>query len=104
MDDEIIEELTERLDGIIGWLTFFGYNYTTDERNPERIYESAAKLSVEELNKALSIFGEVRAKYFEALRIMATLGSARRSEIKRGVEAKLGKSTTKNFLKCSRTS
>ena len=88
--EDIIEDAVNNLDGVIGWLTYFGYSYSLGERDAQRIYEKAARLAAEELNKALDLFEGGKTRYVEALKVVAVLGSARWSEIKRGVEARLG--------------
>jgi len=91
VNEGVVNEAVQNLGGIIGWLTYFGYLYVTGERNTEKIYESAARLAAEELKKALKVFNVGEIRYIEALKIIATLGSASWSDIKRGIEAKLGK-------------
>ena len=93
VDEGVLEEAVENLDGVIGWLTYFGYYYVTGEHDAKRIYESASKLAVEELKGALKLYGEGEPRYREALKIVATLRSASWSEIKRGIGARLGEVT-----------
>ncbi|MGC8849920.1 MAG: AAA family ATPase [Candidatus Bathyarchaeia archaeon] len=93
VDERVLDEAVENLDGIIGWLTYFGYSYVTGEADVKRIYESASKLAAEELKNALKLYGEGEPRYREALKIVATLRSASWSEIKRGIGARLGEIT-----------
>jgi len=91
VSDEVIEEAIKRFDGVIGWLTYFGFAVTTSKENINTIHEKASKLALSELEHALRIYGVGQKRYKEVLKIIATLGKARWSEIKRGVEARLGK-------------
>ncbi|BBE42792.1 hypothetical protein NAS2_1405 [Conexivisphaera calida] len=93
VDERVLDEAVENLDGVIGWLTYFGYSYVTGEADAKRIYEGASKLAVEELKRALTLYGEGEPRYREALKIVATLRSASWSEIKRGIGARLGEVT-----------
>ena len=91
VSDEVIEEAIKRFDGVVGWLTYFGFALTTSKEDINTIYEKASKLALSELEHALRIYGVGQKRYREVLKIIATLGKARWSEIKRGVEARLGK-------------
>jgi AAA+ ATPase superfamily predicted ATPase len=102
VNEKVIEDALEKLDGVIGWLAYFGYSLATGGLSVEKIYERASKLAVDELKKALKLYASAERRYSEALRIVATLSSASWSEIKRGIEAKLGKitdSTLANILR-----
>jgi len=89
--DEVINEAIKRFDGVIGWLTYFGFAVTTSREDINTIHEKASKLALSELDHALKIYGVGERRYREVLKIIASLGKARWSEIKRGVEARLGK-------------
>lgn len=88
---EVIKEAVKRFDGNIGWLTYFGYSYTRGNETIDRIFEKALKLSVNEVKHALNVYGLGRRRYVEVLKIVASGTSFNWSEIKRGIEAKLGK-------------
>jgi len=91
VSDEVINEAIKRFDGIIGWLTYFGFAVTTSREDINTIHEKASKLALSELDHALKIYSVGERRYREVLKIIASLGKARWSEIKRGVEARLGK-------------
>ena len=102
IDEDVIENAIEKLDGVIGWLTYFGYSMVSGGLSAERIYEMASLLAADEMKKALELYGAGSLRYREALKIIATLGSASWSEIKRGIESRLGKltdSTLSNLLR-----
>ena len=80
-----------RFDGVIGWLTYFGYAMVTDGDPIDLILSRAAQLALSELEHALRIEGPRERRYREILRVVAVLGEARWSEVKRGVEARLGR-------------
>lgn len=86
-----IEQAIEKFDGIIGWLTYFGYSTVAGGEDIEAIYDKAAKLALNELEHALKIYGVGEKRYREILKITTLLGEARWSEIKRGVEARHGR-------------
>jgi len=99
---ELIEEALNLFDGVIGWLTYFGYSYTKlGVRDLSSLLETAARLAYEELDHALQIFNVGRPRYEAVLKIVAERGSSW-SEIIRYVESKLGKipkNTLSNILK-----
>jgi len=102
VDEGLIEDAVENLDGVIGWLTYFGHSMAAGGLSAERIYEMASLLAADELKGALKLYGPGEPRYREALRIIATLGSASWSEVRRGVEARLGRmtdSTLSNVLR-----
>ncbi|MGC8997717.1 MAG: hypothetical protein ACP5J1_07595, partial [Fervidicoccaceae archaeon] len=88
--EELIENALEKFDGIIGWLTYFGYSLSTGGEAVEEILKKESKLAVSELSKALEVYGIGRRRYEEVLRTVATLKGASWSEIKRSIEARLG--------------
>ncbi len=98
-----IEKAIEVLDGVIGWLTFYGYSYAyLGLRDVGAILEEASKLALRELEHALHLYQSARSRYVAILKAIATLGEASWSEILRFVEAKVGKvprNTFSNMLK-----
>ena len=86
-----IDEAINRFDGVIGWLTYFGFSLTTSREDINTIHEKASRLALNELEHALNIYGVGRQRYKETLKTIASLGSARWSHIKRGIEARLGR-------------
>jgi len=91
VEDSLLEEARGRFDGIIGWLTYFGLSMINGKEPVESIEKRASKLAVSELEHALRIYGVAESRYREALKIIATLGHARWTQIKRGIEARIGK-------------
>ncbi|MEM0093140.1 MAG: ATP-binding protein [Thermofilum sp.] len=89
--EELVEEAVRRFDGVIGWLTYFGYATVTGGEPIDRILDRAAQLALSELEHALKIYGPGERRYREILRVVAALGEARWSEVRRGVEARLGR-------------
>jgi len=99
---ELIEEALNTFNGVIDWLTYFGYSYTRlGVRDLTSVLETAAKLAYEELNQALQIFNVGRPRYEAVLKLLSERSSSW-SEIIRYVESKLGKipkNTLNNILK-----
>lgn len=89
--ERVLEEAVERFGGIIGWLTHFGFSMARGGKSMEEIFEDASKLAAREVENALLLYGIARPRYVEALKVVATLHRARWSDVKRGIEAKLGK-------------
>ncbi len=89
---ELIEEALDLLDGIIGWLTYFGYAYARlGIRDLSSILDIASRLAHEELEHMLQIFGVGRPRYVAILKIIAERGIASWSEILRYIESRLGR-------------
>ncbi len=89
---KLIEEALDLFDGVIGWLTYFGYAYTKLKiRELGTVLDMAAKLAYQELNHALQVTGVGKPRYAAILKILAERGAASWSEIQRFIEAKLGK-------------
>ncbi|MEM3406946.1 MAG: ATP-binding protein [Nitrososphaerota archaeon] len=88
---EIINEALNKLDGIIDWLVYFGYSYARSYESLDKIFKKASRLAIEEAKHALELYGVAKRRYIEALKIIATLNEAKWSDVKRGIEAKLGR-------------
>jgi hypothetical protein len=87
---ENIAEAVDRFDGIIGWLTNYGY-YATRLGYKEAVnktLEEGARLVKEELNSFLAQRRQARSRYLSILRMIAT--PLAWSEVKRELSAKLG--------------
>ncbi len=99
----LIDRALELFNGVIGWLTYFGYAYTRlGVKNLDAILDMAAKLAYEELDHALQLFGVGRPRYVAILKIVAERGTATWSEIMRYVESRLGRvprNTLSNMLR-----
>ncbi len=95
--EEVIEEALEAFNGVIGWLTFFGYHYVRTRRTVREVLDYAAKLAAKEAQKILNIHSSAQPRYREVLRVVALLGEARWSEIYRSVTARLGRIPRNRF-------
>ncbi len=97
-EEGLLELAVDFFDGIIGWLAYFGYTSVLRGGVSEGIIKEtvrmASKLALAEFNHAVQ--GE---RYREVMRITSLLGGARWSEIKRGVEARLGRIPDKSLAK-----
>ncbi|ABW02310.1 AAA family ATPase [Caldivirga maquilingensis] len=89
VNDDVIERAVNELDGVIGWLTMFGYEYTRRGKSLEEIIHEATLLAASEVNKALEIHGAARARFVAVLESVA-MGSSTWGSIKRYVNARLG--------------
>ncbi|MCC5998623.1 MAG: ATP-binding protein [Thermofilum sp.] len=85
-----VEEVIDSLDGIVGWLTLYGYmrgiRRFTHKDALEKVFEEGSKLVLEELDKVIS---QSRKRYLAILRAIAH-GSNSWSEIKAYVTVKTG--------------
>ena len=87
---ELIDRAVDVFGGVIGWLSYFGYCYVRDGEDLETIALKASKLALSELQRFLETRGVAAERYAEALKVIALLGEASWSEIKRGLQAKVG--------------
>lgn len=85
-----LEEAVERLDGIVGWLTHYGYHRMREDhkRALNRTLEEGISLAAQELRNFLYTRGIARKRYLEVLKII--VNPSRWSEIKRGLATALG--------------
>lgn len=88
--EELIEKAIREFNGVIGWLTHFGYNYARGERSIDSIVEKAVSLASSELEHFLGTRGLGRERYAQSIKLIAS-GARRWSELKRAIEAKLGR-------------
>ncbi|WP_245522533.1 AAA family ATPase [Vulcanisaeta distributa] len=88
VSDDVIREAISRLDGIIGWLTLFGWNYVHGNRDLNSIVDMAARQEIEELKSFLAK-SRAENRYKIILRTVAE-EPRRWSEIKRAVELEEG--------------
>jgi hypothetical protein len=86
-----ISEAISTFDGIIGWLTSYGYHASRigHRRAVDRTIEEGTKLVREELEAFLAPRRQARARYLWILQMLASPKSW--SEVKRGLAAKLGR-------------
>lgn len=80
----VIEEAVDRLDGVIGWLTYFGWSYVNGVSDLEAIVEAASRQEAEEVRRFLA---KTRAekRYSTILKLLAQK-PMKWSEIKRALE------------------
>lgn len=92
---KFLTEVLERLNGIIGWLTYVGAVARRERRLDSSVVEAAldegAKLTAEELEHFLSYRAAARKRYLVIMRRLAT-GHRSWAELKRTVEAEEGRS------------
>lgn len=93
--DTVLERAVETLDGIPGWLAYFGYEYakTKNLEVVDQILDSAINLALNEVKK----LGSYSTLYVHVLRAVA-MGFKRWSRIKRTVEAWLGRPISNQTL------
>ncbi|WP_243665769.1 hypothetical protein [Vulcanisaeta sp. JCM 16159] len=55
VDDGELNEVVDRLDGVIGWLTYYGYSRSVGGRDLTSIFNDAINLAREELENFLNL-------------------------------------------------
>ncbi|MEM4422697.1 MAG: ATP-binding protein [Pyrobaculum sp.] len=83
-----LEEAVDSLDGIIGWLTYFGWSRVVGAKSLEEILDAAARQEAEEISRFLAK-SRSEARYRAVLKAVAAR-PMRWSEIKRVLEAEEG--------------
>ena len=91
-EEKMLEDAVRKLDGIVGWLTHFGYSYATEKASPEIFVEKAVKM----------VEGELQELYKKSDRYRLVLGAIAKgfrkwSDIYRYVELELGPISRSNF-------
>jgi len=88
VSESVIEEVVDLLDGIVGWLAYFGYRFLQTGRYDiiDQIYNEAINIALSELKKLTSL----SPLYAYVLRALAS-GFDSWSEIKRAVEIWAGR-------------
>lgn len=81
---DIIEKAVDALDGVVGWLVYFGWSYVHGVKDLGEVLDTAARQEAEELKRFLARSRNER-RYREILKAVAQ-GRSRWSEIKRAVE------------------
>jgi AAA+ ATPase superfamily predicted ATPase len=84
VDERLVEEAVRELDGVVGWLAYFGYKHSREKLGLDKVLETASRLVASEVKRALEVYGPARLRYLEALRVMAVLGEARWSDVSGG--------------------
>ena len=86
---EVVDYACEKLDGIVGWLVYFGLKcleLEPSENVVEEVLEEACKLSLDEFEKFLEKHKPGEKRIFEVARAIAT-GKRTWSEIKKHLES-----------------
>lgn len=93
-DKKTIELAVSELDGVIGWLTFFGHKVVSGGSPKEvlaRTVEEGSKLEAQELGHFLKTREQGRKRYITILKTSARLGPARWTTLKANLQAEEGK-------------
>ncbi len=88
--DREVEEVVDKLDGIIGWLSYYGYYRIRmgHEKALKTTLKEGSRLAASEIDRFLAIRQAARRRYVEVLRILSK--PSRWSEVKRGLVISLG--------------
>jgi hypothetical protein len=81
---EVVENAVNVLDGIVGWLIYFGWNYIHGVKTLDEVLDIAARQEAEEVKRFLTRSRSER-RYRAILRAIAE-GRCRWSEVKRSLE------------------
>ena len=91
VSEELIHKAVEAFDGIIGWLTHFGYNYVRGMKSLDLVLDKAVNLAFTEIQHFLETRGVAKDRYIEVLKTIAITEECSWSEIRRALEARLGR-------------
>ena len=95
VSNDIVDYITDRVDGVIGWLTYMGYELSLKRRVSkelvDKILVKATLLAKEELENYLKPRIQARKRYITILEAVGTLGEASWKTIYTYLEAKLGR-------------
>jgi len=91
VSEELIYKAVEAFDGIIGWLTHFGYNYVRGINSLDLVLDKAVNLALTEIQHFLETRGVAKNRYIEVLKTIAVAGECSWSSIKRALEIRLGR-------------
>ena len=94
-DPSVVQLAVKRLDGIIGWLTFFGavsaQRGKCDEKILEETLERGSRLSMEEFQNFLKLRPGAERRYLYIMEACARLGRASWTDLKRHLEIREGR-------------
>ncbi len=80
----VIEEVVKELDGLTGWLTFFGWSYVNGVRDLEGVVDAASRQEAEEVRRFLT---RTRSeKRFKTMLKLVSQRPMRWSELKKALE------------------
>jgi len=100
MDNKTLEYVVNRLGGVAGWLTLFGWHVMkgkTVEEALEKTLELGIKTALEEFQNFLETRGTGKRRYTEVMKILAE-GQKRWKEIKTLLEIRLGRNIPNNQI------
>ncbi len=102
ISEEEINDTVSLLDGVVGWLTYYGYyrgiRRISHKEALNKVFQEGSKLILEELGR---IIAPSKRRYLAILKAIA-LGLTRWSEIKAYVTAKIGYINDKRFTELLR--
>jgi len=70
----LIDEAVENFNGVIGWLTYFGYNYVRGLKSMDSIIDAAINMVLAEVKRFLETRGVGMGRYSEALKTISAMG------------------------------
>ncbi len=89
--DEMLEKVSQRFDGVIGWLTYCGFKAREEKELGERTVEEAARLARRMVAAEFrSFLGLYRSDRYEAIMKSLAGGSRTWAQLKKAVEAEEG--------------
>jgi AAA+ ATPase superfamily predicted ATPase len=97
--EEDLEKIIRKTDGVMGWLTLAGYyvsKYRNLEKGLKKTEEIARSIILSELDRFFENRKEARVRYMLILKLLAKQ-SLTWAELKRGLEAKVGKISNNRF-------
>lgn len=101
ISDSLIEYALENLDGIVGWLTYLGWETRNKKRitrdDIDSVLRKASALAIEEFNHFLSQRWQAEDRYRTIMEICADAGKAGWKELKTVFEMRRGRINDKNF-------
>ena len=93
--DWFIEAAVEKLDGVIGWLSYLGYYASRQRKFSQKIIEEvlqeASKIALAELERFLALRPLARKRYITLLKEIALLEKASWSKLYKLTQAEIGK-------------
>jgi len=99
---DVIDLVVEKLDGIIGWLTFFGAKSVEaggpSEKTLNETIKRGSELTAEELIKFLKLRKQAKKRYIRILKTAVRLGQATWTDLKESLEAREKKHIANNVF------
>ena len=94
---DVLRKVVEKLDGIVGWLTYYGYEAvkrrSLDDGLVEEVFTEAKKIAEKEVEKVVQ-----RSRHYRFVLKALGLGDKRWTEVKRTVEAWHGRPISNTHL------